>query len=61
MPELFDPMRDIGIYTYKNVFIEGTVDPIQIQDQKTLFRNDNMLATYPPGVHQIDVGTNLSI
>ena len=61
MADSFNPMTDIRIYTYKNVFIEGTEHSIQIQDQKTLFRNDNMLATYPPGVHQIDVGTNLSI
>ena len=60
MADSFNPMTDIGIYTYKNVFVQVTEHSIQIQDQKTLFRNDNMLATYPPGVHQIDVGTNLS-
>ena len=58
MPE-FNPMTDVGIYTYKNIFIpDNSRLNVGNQQHKAIFREENFLATYPPGIHRVEKNAN---
>ena len=58
MPE-FNPMTDVGIYTYKNMFIpDDSKLNIGNQQHKAIFKEENFLATYPPGIHRVEKNAN---
>jgi hypothetical protein len=51
-----NPMTDLGVYTYKEVFEPTSEDlqvPLRYQRKKKEFHDSYLLQKYPPGIHEV--------